>query len=53
MTSWKRLDTNPAIGVGDNWPIVVILESRENARVAMSYATPSGGNRIEVCTRFV
>jgi hypothetical protein len=33
--------------------IVVILKSRENARVAVSYATPSGGNRIEVCTRFV
>jgi predicted ATPase len=33
--------------------IVVILKSRENARVAVSYPTPSGGNRIEVCTRFV
>ena len=28
--------------------IVVILKSRENARVAVSYPTVSGGNRIEV-----
>ena len=33
--------------------IAVILKSRENARVAVSYPTASGGNRIEVCTRFV
>jgi hypothetical protein len=32
---------------------VVILKSRENARVAVSYPTASGGNRSEVCTRFV
>ena len=38
---------------GRRFGIVVILKSRENARVAVSYATPSGGNRIEVCTRFV
>ena len=38
---------------GRRFGIVVILKSRENARVAVSYPTPSGGNRIEVCTRFV
>jgi len=38
---------------GRGFGVVVILKSRENARVAVSYATPSGGNRIEVCTRFV
>jgi hypothetical protein len=38
---------------GSRFGIVVILKSRENARVAVSYPTPSGGNRIEVCTRFV
>lgn len=38
---------------GQRFGIVVILKSRENARVAVSYPTPSGGNRIEVCTRFV
>jgi hypothetical protein len=38
---------------GHRFGIVVILKSRENARVAVSYPTPSGGNRIEVCTRFV
>jgi hypothetical protein len=38
---------------GARFGIVVILKSRENARVAVSYPTPSGGNRIEVCTRFV
>lgn len=31
----------------------MILKSRENARVAVSYATATGGNRIEVCPRFV
>jgi hypothetical protein len=38
---------------GARFGIVVILKSRENARIAVSYATPSGGNRIEVVTRFV
>jgi len=38
---------------GRRFGIVVILKSRENARVAVSYPTPSGGNRLEVCTRFV
>jgi hypothetical protein len=38
---------------GKRFGIVVILKSRENARVAVSYATAGGGNRIEVCTRFV
>src|SRR5206468_6051917 len=38
---------------GARFGTVVILKSRENARVAVSYATPSGGNRIEVVTRFV
>jgi hypothetical protein len=38
---------------GRHFGIVVILKSRENARVAVSYATSSGGHRIEVCTRFV
>jgi hypothetical protein len=38
---------------GSRFGIVVILKSRENARVAVSYPTPTGGNRIQVCTRFV
>lgn len=38
---------------GSRFGIVVILKSRENARVAVSYPTPSGGNHIEVYTRFV
>src|SRR5499427_6471283 len=38
---------------GSRFGIVVILTSRENARVAVSYPTASGGNRSEVCTRFV
>jgi hypothetical protein len=38
---------------GARFGIVVILKSRENARIAVSYPTSSGGNRIEVCTRFV
>jgi hypothetical protein len=38
---------------GARFGIAVILKSRENARVAVSYPTASGGNRIEVCTRFV
>jgi len=38
---------------GSRFGIVVILKSRENARIAVSYPTPNGGNRIEVCTRFV
>jgi hypothetical protein len=33
--------------------IAVILKSRENARVAVSFATRTGGNRIEVYSRFV
>jgi hypothetical protein len=39
--------------LGDQDGIAVILKSRENARVAVSYATSGGGNRIEVCPRFV
>jgi hypothetical protein len=38
---------------GSRFGIVVILKSRENARIAVSYPTSSGGNRIQVCTRFV
>ena len=38
---------------GSRFGMVVILKSRKNARVAVSYPTSSGGNRIEVCTRFV
>jgi hypothetical protein len=38
---------------GSRFGIVVILKSRENARIAVSYPTASGGNRIEVYTRFV
>ena len=32
--------------LGSQCGIAVILKSRENARIAVSYATPSGGNRI-------
>ncbi|MBV9169482.1 MAG: hypothetical protein JOZ81_05295 [Chloroflexi bacterium] len=39
--------------LGSRFGIAVILKSRENARIAVSYATPRGGNRIEVLTRFV
>ncbi len=39
--------------LGSRFGIAVILKSRENARIAVSYATPSGGNRVEVLTRFV
>jgi hypothetical protein len=39
--------------LGSQCGIAVILKSRENARIAVSYATHSGGNRIEVVTRFV
>jgi hypothetical protein len=39
--------------LGSRFGIAVILKSRENARIAVSYATPSGGNRLEVYTRFV
>ena len=38
---------------GSRFGIAVILKSRENARIAVSYPTTSGGNRIEVYTRFV
>ena len=38
---------------GSRFGIVVILKSRENARIAVSYPTASGGNRIEVYSRFV
>jgi hypothetical protein len=38
---------------GARFGIVVILKSRENARIAVSYPTASGGNHIEVYTRFV
>jgi hypothetical protein len=40
-----------ALGAQDG--LAVILKSRENARVAVSYATVAGGNRIEVCPRFI
>jgi hypothetical protein len=33
--------------------IAVILKSRENARVAVSYPTKTGGHRIELYSRFV
>jgi len=33
--------------------IAVILKSRENARVAVSYPSKTGGHRIELCNRFV
>jgi hypothetical protein len=39
--------------LGSTSGIAVILKSRENARIAVSYPTASGGNRIEVVTRFV
>ncbi|GAC1540178.1 MAG: hypothetical protein NVS2B4_19780 [Ramlibacter sp.] len=39
--------------LGSRFGIAVILKSRENARIAVSYATPSGGNRVEVLARFV
>jgi hypothetical protein len=39
--------------LGSNFGIAVILKSRENARIAVSYATTTGGNRIEVVSRFV
>ncbi len=38
---------------GSRFGIAVILKSRENARIAVSYPTARGGNRIEVYTRFV
>src|SRR5260370_34598741 len=38
---------------GSRFGIVVILKSRENARVAVSYPRSTGGNRIAVSTRFV
>src|SRR5205823_2138970 len=38
--------------LGSNFGIAVILKSRENARIAVSYPT-TGGNRIEVVSRFV
>jgi hypothetical protein len=38
---------------GSRFGIVVILKSGENARVAVSYPSSSGGNRIAVSTRFV
>jgi hypothetical protein len=39
--------------LGSRFGIAVILKSRENARIAVSYATARGGNRIEVLTRFI
>jgi hypothetical protein len=39
--------------LGSRFGIAVILKSRENARIAVSYPTARGGNRIEVYTRFV
>lgn len=39
--------------LGSRFGIAVILKSRENARIAVSYPTSSGGNRIEVYTRFI
>jgi hypothetical protein len=38
---------------GSRFGVAVILKSRENARVAVSHPTRSGGNRVEVCTRWV
>jgi hypothetical protein len=38
---------------GTRCGIAVILKSRENARVAVSYPSASGGNRLQVCTRSV
>lgn len=43
--------SDQALGAQDG--LAVILKSRENARVAVSYATATGGNRIEVCPRCV
>lgn len=42
---YRRLKGQPGIAV--------ILKSREGARVAVSYATRSGGHHIELCQRFV
>jgi hypothetical protein len=39
--------------LGERDGIAVILKSRENARVAVSYATAGGGNWIAVGSRFV
>jgi len=39
--------------LGSGFGIAVILKSRENARVAVSYPPQTGGNRIEVYPRFV
>src|SRR5262252_968504 len=39
--------------LGTRFGIAVILKSRENARIAVSYPTANGGNHIEVYTRFV
>jgi hypothetical protein len=39
--------------LGSRFGIAVILKSRENARIAVSYATATGGNRIEILTRFI
>ncbi len=39
--------------MGSKFGIAVILKSRENARIAVSYPTTTGGNRIEVVSRFV
>lgn len=39
--------------LGSEFGIAVILKSRENGRVAVSYPTKTGGNRIEVYPRFV
>jgi hypothetical protein len=42
---YRRLHGQPGIAV--------ILKSREGARVAVSYATQSGGYHLELCHRFV
>jgi hypothetical protein len=39
--------------LGSRQGVAVILKSRENARVAVSYASKTGGHRIEVYSRFV
>ena len=50
----ERIGSSPSISAfGSSFGIAVILKSRENARIAASYPTASGGNRIEVYTRFV
>lgn len=39
--------------LGNGPGIAVILKSRENGRIAVSYPSKTGGNRIELCQRWV